>query len=87
MSDNTNRVLTSLRLPKKVLEDFGEFAEANSVSKTHIMETMVVALLEGRLVIKPPAGANAFPAEEIEAGSVPEYPLLIALGPGVLQDA
>ena len=41
---------------------------------THVLE----ALVEGRLRETPRAGANPFPAEEVEAGSTPELPLLIS---------
>lgn len=85
MTENPNRKLTSLRLPKKLLDDFTAYAEANGVSKTHIMETLVEALLEGRLTMRPRSGPNAFPAEEMEIGSVPECPARIAWG--VREDA
>jgi len=78
MAENTNRKLTTFRLPPTVLDAFTNYAKKVGQHKTAILEEMVVALLEGRLTIHPRGGANAFPGDEVPAGSSPECPAHIA---------
>jgi len=54
------------------------YADFGAASKTDLIENLLMALREGRLMVRPRSGPNAFPANEVEAGSVPEYPILIA---------
>jgi hypothetical protein len=84
MSDGSNRKITTFRLPPELLVQFTSYAKAHGVSKTYILETLIEALLEDRLTLCPRSGPNAFPAAEIEVGSTPHYPALIA--PGVQRE-
>jgi hypothetical protein len=47
------------------------------IGRTAMVETLMALYVEGRLAVLPAAGANAFPAEEVAAGDVPEHPILI----------
>lgn len=48
--------------------------------RTGLIQGLLEALREGRLVEHPRAGANPFPVEEREPGSSPSFPALIAIG-------
>lgn len=78
MSDN--RELMATRLPPDLLNWFRRYSKEHKVPMTEVVETLLDALREGRLQIRPRAAPSAFPRNDIEAGSTPEYPVLIAAG-------
>jgi hypothetical protein len=78
MSDN--RIITTIRLPPDLLKWARSYKKEHGVSVTHVIEELLEALREGRLMVRPRAGPSPFPREDIEAGSSPEYPILIAAG-------
>ena len=47
--------------------------------KTAVIEQLLVALKEERLLVRVTAGANAFPVNEKHAGETPEYPLFVSI--------
>lgn len=74
----------NFRLDPDLIRWVDENAEAlGAQSRTDLLEHLLMALREGRLLMKPRSGPNPFPAGEVEAGSVPEYPVLVA--PGVAE--
>lgn len=74
------RVMTTIRLPEDLLEWLRKFSEANHISNTKVIEDFLTAQREGRLLIRPRSGPSAFPREDVEPGSTPDYPILIAPG-------
>lgn len=55
--------------------------KAGDAGRTTLIQGLLEAFREGRLVEVPRAGANPFPSEECRVGESPDYPALIALGP------
>ena len=79
MGMGTNKKLVAYRLDPYLLVWLDEYARSRQVSKTAVIESLLIALREGRLREAPRAGPNAFPGEEeVEAGSTSEYPVLVA---------
>lgn len=75
----TNKKLVAYRLHTELNEWLGEYAERLGVSRNAVIESLLIALREGRLREVPRAGPTAFPGEEeVEAGTTPEYPILVA---------
>jgi len=71
--------LYSFRLPP----DLVEWVDANTESlgaatRTELVQSLLQALRENRLLIKPRAGANAFPANEVCPGESADYPILVS---------
>lgn len=56
-------------------------AKDGDSGRTGLVQGLLEALREGRLVEAPRAGVNPFPAEERRAGESPDFPALIAFGP------
>ncbi len=77
---SSNRVMTTIRLPPDLLAWGRVHSKAHNVSFTSLVEDLLTALREGRLAVRPRAGPSPFPREDIEAGSTPEYPILVAPG-------
>ena len=51
------------------------------VGRTALVVNLLEALVEDRVTITPrpvPAGSNPFPREEVEPGSSPDFPALVA---------
>lgn len=60
-----NRQMTTIRLPPDLLEWAGEYAAAHRMSRTRLIEELLTALRENRLVVQPRPGPNPFPADEL----------------------
>ena len=65
------------------LNRYGGSHGGRDSGKTAIVERLLTACREGRLLEAPPAGQNPFPLEERTAGESPEFPVLISFGPDV----
>jgi hypothetical protein len=50
-------------------------------SRTQLVVELLEALRDGRVYVRPPAGVNAFPEEEIASGESPDRPILVCLNP------
>jgi hypothetical protein len=70
--------VTTFRLEPALLAWVTKYAEQHGKTRNSIVEELLEALHEGRLSVRPRSGPNPFPAEEVEAGTTPEYPLQIA---------
>lgn len=69
----------NLRLPKDLITWVDVNAEAlGARDRTDLVQQLLEAAKEGRLVIHPRSGPSAFPADEVSAGSSAEFPALIA---------
>lgn len=51
--------------------------KGRDTGRTALVTSLLEALVEGRLIVQPRAGVNPFPAEEVQAGTVPENPISI----------
>ena len=74
-----NTTQFNIRLPSGLFRWLQWYARTQTVSQTEVVRSLLEALQEGRVIIRP-RGPEAFPAEAIEAGSTPEFPLLIVWG-------
>lgn len=72
------KITNSFRLPREISDYLTSVADETGKSKTDVVVELLEASMEGRLLLRPRAGTNAFPAHQVEAGTVPEYPVLIA---------
>lgn len=66
----------NVRLPEHLHNYLDEVA-TGGVPKTQFVIDLIEAAKEGRLLVRPRAGVNAFPGHQVEAGTVPEYPVLV----------
>ena len=69
--------MTTIRLPPELLEWAGDYATANRMSRTRLIEELLTALKEGRLEVSPRPGPRAFPADDFVVGS-PQNPALVS---------
>lgn len=69
-----------MRIDPHLKQWLSTYADAHGVRDTHIVTDLLVALQEGRLAVRPRLGPSAFPREDVEAGSTPDYPILVAPG-------
>jgi hypothetical protein len=49
------------------------------IGRTALVESLLLALVEDRVVVHPRASVGAFPLEEVEPGVSPELPVLVCL--------
>lgn len=54
--------------------------ELGSANPTDLVQSLLEAVREGRVHIRPRSGVNAFPADEVRVGSTPGLPALITPG-------
>lgn len=82
-----------MRLPQDLIQRVDDYARGNNwqeyqgklnlggtkdyPGRTALVQNLLEALVQGRIMITPKAGANAFPADEREAGLSPDFPALI----------
>ena len=70
-----------LRFPPGLIDWLNDHAKEVGKSKNSVVQELVEALRDGRLVVTSVAGSNPFPAQQIRLGSTPELPALVCFTP------
>jgi hypothetical protein len=72
-TDDNERVMTTIRLPKKVLRDSAADAKKRGWSRTRLIEELLVAHHENRITVAARPGPSAFPADELGSPENPAH--------------
>lgn len=75
----TTKKQMPLRFPADIYEWLPGYAEGLGTSQNEVVQRLLYALKDGRLLELPARLPHPFPANEMKPGGSPEYPVLVCL--------